>query len=412
VLLLAALADGSTRIRQGLEAHDTQVMRQALIRLGVPVSGWSVQGENGKFPAPGDLAVHCGDAGTTARFLLPAVALRPAGATTTLDGGAQIRSRPMGSGLQALRQAGLPVRCLEAKGHLPVVVPGGGLPAGPFEVDGTISSQFLSGLVMAAAASGQATTLRPGPGGVVSAPYLRMTIRLLERFGVTVEEGADGSLRVPGGGLRPPRGGELEVEPDASSASYFLAAGHLTGGEVCVPGAGADSLQPDARFPELLAALDAGATHLELEHCPDLAMTVAVVVAFGGRRVTLDGLQTLRHKECDRLQALAGELGRLGAGVIEGGRSLTIDPASPYQGPVTFETHGDHRMAMSLALCGLRVDGVRIRDPGVVAKTYPGFWDDLAALTGTVTVEREPEPGGDPPPDRTGAAGGGQPRAP
>lgn len=425
-LLLAALARGTSTLRHALtDADDAQVMLRALRRLGagVEVRGETVTiaGVGGSWrPAPGDGPVHLDlhNAGTATRFLAAAALLAPAGsAGIVIDGNARMRQRPIAELASALRAAGATVRSLEVEGFPPLhVLPLTHTRTLEATFGRTASSQFISALLLAAPFLPRGLRLRCTEE-LTSPDYVDMTLRLLRQVGVpvtstpTAAAGASSfEVHVP---HHVPAGFELDVEPDASGATYFLAAAAMTPGARCsilgLPANPERSLQGDARFPQVLRSFGAevegddahvavrgrglAAVTVDLSRMPDTAMTAAVVAAVVSpgptSTTTLRGLRTLRVKETDRLAALQAELTKIGCRVqIEpehvpgrADESLVITPATtPTGGPVTFNTYDDHRMAMSLALLGLRREGVLIADPRCVAKTYPTFFQHLSSL--------------------------------
>jgi 3-phosphoshikimate 1-carboxyvinyltransferase len=343
-----------------------------------------VQGRQGCLPH-GTADLFVGNSGTTMRFLAALAAVLPG--TVRLDGVPRMRQRPIGDLIEALCYLGVDASC--ENGYPPVTVRGGGWRGGEVAIRGDASSQFLSGLLLAAPFAPAATTFRV-EGPLVSRPYIDMTLAMLRQFGLRVEEPTANTFHVPApqsGGI-----GAYAVEPDASAASYFLAAAAITGGRVRIPGLPMSSMQGDVRFLDALEAMGCvvGRDPLTAEGRPlrgididmnaisDTVMTLAAVALFAEGPTTIRNVAHIRHKETDRIAALAAELRRLGAEVDERPDGLTIRPR-PLRG-AEVETYDDHRMAMSLALVGLRVQGVVIRDPGCVAKTYPHFFDDLESL--------------------------------
>ncbi len=440
-LLLAALSEGASVIRGGLtDGDDAAAMMQALRTLGARIEitreadgreAVRVEGVAGRWRVAGAVTLRAHNAGTAARFLAAAALLSPE--AITIEGEIQLRQRPMGRLGAALERCGARVEYLGEAGCLPMritppatpVVPGV-LDLGPAE-----SSQFISALLMIGPWLDHGVTLRVS-GPLTSASYVSMTLALLGRLGATVQHSEN--LRVLRVG--PPRstepcevpatqkrfeiqhgparrglgGFEIEIEPDASGATYFWAAAALTPEASCrALGLGPRSLQGDARFPVLLERMGA---HLHVEddessievrggaglrpvladmsEMPDAAPTLAVVAAFASGTSVLRGVRTLRVKECNRVEGLRRELAKIGVKVespVHGDDDvMTITPpeggidTSPGAAGVEFETYNDHRMAMSLALVGLRRPNITIRDPVCVAKTYPGFWFDLASL--------------------------------
>ncbi len=390
-LLLAGVAAGRSRLLAPLIADDTEVMAAALRALGAgvrPADGnagvdWIVDGLGGA-PA-GDAAVDCGMAGTVGRFLVPMLAAGHG--RFEVDAHPQLRRRPLGPVLAALRAQGATIEG-EA---LPLVLIADGLAGGEVEVDASVSSQFLSGLLMAAPFARAASSLRFG--ALVSAPYLRLTVDAMRAFGASVHR-ADGILSVA---PQPYRGVELAIEPDASTASYFLACAALTGTTVRLPGLELDTTaQGDIELVELLSRMGArvldrapltlaGPPRLrgidaDMGSSSDVFMTLACVAPFADGPTTIEGIGHARVKESDRVGATAENLRRLGVSVQEGRDWIRIEPGIPQTARLpTFE---DHRIAMAFSLVGTHVPVV-LEDPGVVAKTCPTFFD-LWRRTGAV----------------------------
>jgi 3-phosphoshikimate 1-carboxyvinyltransferase len=396
-LVLAALGaggDGCT-LSGVLHSEDTQVMIDALRQLGFHVEGDDAEevhvrghGTDSLIPrSEADLFV--GNSGTTMRFLTAAVSLGRG--RYRLDGVPRMRERPIEDLLDALRQLGVRAYSERNNGCPPVAVEANGLPGGRARVRGDVSSQFLSGLLMAAPLAQRPTTIEVA-GPLVSQPYVAMTLALMRDFGAEVEAASPSTFHVPAGQRY--RRASFTVEPDASAAGYFFAAAAVTGGRLTVLGLPEDSLQGDVQFVDVLADMGcrvercaAGVTvhgrplrgvDVDMNAISDCVMTLAAVACFADGPTTIRNVAHIRHKETDRLAALATELRRLGAGVEEFADGLTIHP-EPLHGAAV-ETYRDHRMAMSLALVGLRVPGVVIRNPACVAKTYPRFFEDLEGL--------------------------------
>ena len=394
-LVCAALSDGISILRGALDSEDTRVMIDGLGRLGIAVESrdagrtLKVHGAAGRIPAV-EAELFCANSGTTIRFLT-AVATLGHGAFR-LDGVARMRERPIADLLDALTQLGAIVKSESENGCPPVVVHANGLPGGKATVRGDISSQFLSGLLMAAA--GAAAPVEVSIDGLlVSQPYVRMTLAVMKEFGVDVTTNDALSRFEIAAPLRY-RACGYAIEPDASAASYFWAAAAVTGGEVTVEGLSARSLQGDVAFVDCLAAMGcevhAGADEITVVGRPlhgvdvdmnaisDTVQTLAVVALFADSPTTIRNVGHIRHKETDRIAALATELRKLGATVEEREDGLTITPGT--LNPAAVDTYHDHRMAMSFALSGLRQPGVRINDPGCTAKTYPEFFADLQKI--------------------------------
>ena len=407
ILLLAALADGETVIRDLLEADDTQVMLEALRTLGVT---WRdegrrtvrVRGAGGMFPVK-RAQLNLGNAGTAFRPLTAVLAL--CGGEYRLSGVARMDERPIGDLVDALRQLGASIAYLGEEGYPPLVIRPAIIRAGgKVSVRGDVSSQFLTGLLLALPLTGARTVISVD-GELISKPYVEITLNTLRRFGVDVRRDGWSAFTIPAARYASP--GEIFIEGDASSASYFLAAGAISGlaggGPVRVEGVGRSSIQGDVRFTETLERMGAAVTmgenwieagagaqaakrgklqaiDADFNHIPDAAMTAAVAALFADGVSTLRNIGSWRVKETDRIAAMAAELRKLGATVEEGGDSLRIDPPARLRA-ATIDTYDDHRMAMCFALAALGGVTVRINDPGCVAKTFPGYFDALAAIT-------------------------------
>jgi 3-phosphoshikimate 1-carboxyvinyltransferase len=409
-LLLAALADGVTQLSGLLDSDDTRVMREALARLGVglhgtPEAGLTVVGVGEGFPVTAaDLFV--GNAGTAARSLVATLALtaRP-GARYTVDGVPRMRERPIGDLVDALAAIGARIGYLAAPGFPPLAIEGGAIDlAHPIPIRGEVSSQFLTGLLLAlppvTAAAGHAAEVVV-TGELISKPYVEITLAMMRTFGVTVARDGWQRFTVPPKRYRSP--GVYVVEGDASSASYFLAAGAIAGGPVRVEGVGAGALQGDVAFADALEAMGARITReaqaitaqgpadgrlkpidADLNHIPDAAMTLAVAALFADGPSRLRNIASWRVKETDRIAAMATELRKLGATVEEGADELRITPPAQLTPGAVIDTYDDHRMAMCFSLASLGRGGVpvTINDPGCVAKTFPDYFSVFAALAG------------------------------
>jgi 3-phosphoshikimate 1-carboxyvinyltransferase len=391
VLLLAALAEGETRIRDLLDADDTRVMLQALSALGVTCDRAKVAGVAGPFPVK-NADLFLGNAGTAFRPLTAVLAL--CGGAYRLSGVERMHERPIGDLVDALRAAGAEIEYLGNEGFPPLRIrPARVVVAKPIAVRGEASSQFLSALLMALPLAGGGTV--DVLGELISRPYVEITLNLMRRFGVEVKRDGWRSFDIPRSAYVSP--GVITVEGDASSASYFLAAGAIAGGPARVEGVGRDSIQGDVRFCELLERMGAKvsmgdswieassqgklrAFDLDLNHIPDAAMTAAVMALFASGPSTIRNVASWRVKETDRLAAMAAELRKLGAKVEEGADFLRVEPPARLRADVAIDTYDDHRMAMSFSLVALGGVAVRINDPDCVAKTYPEYFDALAKL--------------------------------
>ena len=392
-LLLAALADGKSRLIAPLHSEDTFYMTQALRALGVSVEeldggDFRVSGLGGGFVAP-DKTLFVGNSGTTVRFLTAAACLAPAGADVLLDGVARMRERPIRDLVGALLTLGVDAECLNGHGCPPVRVRGGGLPGGKCRLRGDVSSQFLTALLQAAPYARENVEIMI-VGELISKPYIDITQSVMQSFGVTFDNAGYRRLTVPAGQRYVGR--EYVVEADASNASYFLAAAAITGGTVTLANLGSDSIQGDIGFLDVLERMGCtvqrgssvtltGPKRLfsieaDMEAIPDTAQTLAIVAGFADGPSRITNIASLRVKETDRVRAIAKELPKLGIAVDERRSEWVITP--PSNGAYTsgtIDTYDDHRMAMAFAVAGLRVPEVRINQPGCVAKTFPDFWE-------------------------------------
>ncbi|BBP01153.1 hypothetical protein SFSGTM_18610 [Sulfuriferula nivalis] len=399
ILLLSALAEGKTRINHLLDSDDTQVMLAALTKLGVSVTqvdnsrDYDVVGVGGQFPnAAADLFL--GNAGTAFRSLTAALALSHG--DYTLSGVARMHERPIGDLVDGLRQLGAQIEYLDVAGFPPLKIS----PLQPTDhavatVKGNVSSQFLTGLLLAAPMTGRAVTIKVD-GELISKPYVEITLNLMQRFGVNVVRDGWQSFSIAAG-QRYVSPSVITVEGDASSASYFLAAGVLGLGPVRVEGVGRTSIQGDVRFAEALAQMGANIVYednaitasagqylrgvdMDFNHIPDAAMTIAVVALFAEGTTTLRNIASWRVKETDRIHAMATELRKVGAIVEEGADYISITPPVKLQA-ATIDTYDDHRMAMCFSLVALGGVAVRINDPRCVNKTFPEYFSAFAGLT-------------------------------
>ncbi|MFS8976011.1 3-phosphoshikimate 1-carboxyvinyltransferase [Cupriavidus necator] len=406
VLLLAALATGETRVRDLLDSDDTRVMLQALRTLGVAWrqegDDYIVTGAGGNFPNK-SAELFMGNAGTAIRPLTAALALQ--GGSYKLSGVPRMHERPIGDLVDGLRQVGGVIDYLGNDGFPPLhIQPASIRIDAPIRVRGDVSSQFLTALLMSLpmAQSDSGRIEIEVVGELISKPYIEITLNLLARFGIQVErQGWERFVLPAGAAYRSP--GEIFVEGDASSASYFLAAGAIGGGPVRVEGVGMASIQGDVRFAEALNRMganvmagdnwievrgterDDGRLHgieLDCNHIPDAAMTLAVAALFAEGTTTLTNIASWRVKETDRIAAMATELRKLGAVVEEGADYLRVTPPQPWKTPTDgIGTYDDHRMAMCFSLAAFGPLPVRINDPGCVAKTFPDYFSVFAGVT-------------------------------
>jgi 3-phosphoshikimate 1-carboxyvinyltransferase len=391
VLLLAALASGTTELVGLLDADDTRVMIEALRALGIRIDGSRVHGAAGRFPvAKADLFL--GNAGTAFRPLTAALAL--SGGEYRLHGVPRMHERPIGDLVDALRGMGGRIDYEAADGYPPLRIhPPALQPAEAVRVRGDVSSQFLTALLLALPLTGRTTRIEV-IGDLISRPYVQITLNLLARFGIHVVRDGWTAFTVPPGPFVSP--GRFFVEGDASAASYFLAAGVIGGGPVRIEGIGRDSIQGDVRFSDVLERMGGKVTtgddwmsaagerplrplDMDLNHIPDAAMTAAVLALFADGPSIIRNIASWRVKETDRLSAMATELRKLGADVDEGRDYLRITPGelTPH---VSIDTYDDHRMAMSFSLVSLGGVPIRINDPGCVAKTFPDYFDVFRSI--------------------------------
>lgn len=406
VLLLAALSEGDTDLRDLLHSDDTERMIEALQALGVRVEArannslW-VSGTGARF-ASGPLELFLGNAGTAFRSLTAVLAL--AGGEYILKGVPRMHERPIGDLVDALRQLGADISYLENDGFPPLHIKPASIKAGGVvKVRGDVSSQFLTGLLMALPLTGVETTVEV-VGELISKPYIHITLETMKRFGVTVQADGWSRFTVPAGSrYTSPASVEVYVEGDASSASYFLAAGAIGGGPLRVEGVGANAIQGDVKFADALAAMGAQITmgpnwisasapasgklrgvDLDCNHIPDAAMTLAVAALFAEGTTTLRNIASWRVKETDRIAAMATELKKIGATVEEGPDYLRVTPPTNLR-PAAIDTYDDHRMAMCFSLASFGTP-LRINDPRCVNKTFPEYFSAFAAVSKPVPV--------------------------
>lgn len=403
-LVCAALADGTSELEGLLRADDTDAMLGCLTDLGVAIEV-DAAGETARVtPGPARSASWSGTildarlSGTTARFVAPLLSLGPQ--PVLLDGAPPLRARPMGDGFEALRTLGAQVDEMGEPGHLPARISAPvrrGDEPGEVTLRADVSSQFTSGLLLSAPARPRGLTVHL-EGPIVSEPYLDLTVAVMDGFGAVVDRPDDRTYAVTPTGYR---AAHYRIEPDASAASYFFAAAAIVGGRVRVEGLGATSHQGDVAFVDVLeqmgAVVERGDTSLEvrgtgalrgvtvdLADLSDTAQTLAAVAVFADGPTEVTGIGFIRGKETDRIAAVVTELRRCGIDATETDDGFRIQPGDPQ--PAVVRTYDDHRMAMSFALLGLRAAGIRIADPGCVAKTFPGYW---AALDGLRTPPPE-----------------------
>ncbi|MET7694815.1 3-phosphoshikimate 1-carboxyvinyltransferase [Streptomyces sp. NPDC005483] len=391
-LLLAAAAVGTSRLRLPLVSADTVAFRTALKELSIQVRTgeddefWEVTGA-GRGPT-GEADVWCEDAGTAARFLPPFAATGHG--RFAFDGSAQLRARPLGPLAGTLAALGATVTT-DPGGGLPMTLESEGIDGGAITVESSLSSQFLSGLLMAAPLMSAPLTVTAD--SLVSRPYIAMTLALMRRFGAKATERPGGVIEVRPGGYGAL---DLTVEPDASTASYVFAAAAVTGVTVTVPGLGHGSLQGDLRFVDVLRRLGArvdvtesatsvtgegplrGGISVDMGEISDTFMTLAAIAPLADAPVTIRGIAHARLKESDRIAAVTQNLRALGVDTDEGHDWITVHPGTPTGARIACRR--DHRIGMAFSVLGLRVPGITLDDPSCVGKTFPGFHEELRRL--------------------------------
>lgn len=399
-LLLAALASGTTEIRDLLKSDDTDRMLEALQALGVGVTktgenDYTIIGTGGNFPNK-EADLFLGNAGTAFRPLTGALAL--SGGTYKLHGVPRMHERPIGDLVDALRQVGADITYLGEENFPPLLIKPAQIAAqGAIKIRGDVSSQFLTALLMALPLTGKETRIEL-VSELISKPYIEITLKLMAQFGVQVQREGWERFTVPAAtGYQSP--GTVFVEGDASSASYFLAAGALGGGPLRVQGVGASSIQGDVAFADALAEIGVTITKGEnwieastpnglplkafdrdFNHIPDAAMTLAVAALFCDGPCRLTNIASWRVKETDRIAAMATELRKLGATVEEGEDWLRVTPPEKLIPNAVIDTYDDHRMAMCFSLATFGGVPVRINDPKCTAKTFPTYFEVFGSV--------------------------------
>ncbi|WP_339725100.1 3-phosphoshikimate 1-carboxyvinyltransferase [uncultured Paraglaciecola sp.] len=396
-LLLAALAKGETHLTNLLDSEDIHHMLNALTKLNVnyrlsdcKTQCW-VTGNGGVFNVPEPVTLFLGNAGTAMRPLCAALAC--SSGEFELTGEPRMEERPIGALVDSLRQAGADIEYLKNEAYPPLLIKGHALQGGSVTVDGSVSSQFLTALLMSAPLFKEDTTIEIS-GELVSKPYIDITLDTMAQFGIKVENQNYQRFVVQGQQdyLAP---GHFMVEGDASSASYFLAAGAIKGGTVKVTGIGKNSIQGDIRFAEVLEKMGAKvnwqddyievtsapltAVDLDMNHIPDAAMTIATTALFAKGTTSIRNIYNWRVKETDRLAAMSCELRKVGATVEEGEDYITITPPKQLT-HAEIDTYNDHRVAMCFSLVALSDTAVTINDPGCTAKTFPDYFDRFATI--------------------------------
>lgn len=403
-LLLAALCEGETIVRNLLKSDDTDVMLAAFSKLGVTVKSlggddYCVTGCGGSFPSK-QADLFLGNAGTAFRPLTAALAFQSG--YYKLSGVARMHERPIGDLVDALNSIGAQIKYTQNAGFPPLeILPFQASDVSRVKVRGDVSSQFLTALLMALPLLKKQVTVEV-VGELISKPYIEITLNLMKRFGVTVSRNHWREFVIADDAVyKSPR--EIHVEGDASSASYFLAAAAIAGGSACagvrVKGVGKTSIQGDVRFAETLGLMGATVTtgddwieataptagklkaiDVDLNHIPDAAMTIAICALFATGTTTIRNIASWRVKETDRISAMANELRKIGATVVEGADYISVTPPEKLTANAKIDTYDDHRMAMCFSLVALGGVQITINDPGCVAKTFPDYFSVFSTV--------------------------------
>ncbi|NOU94928.1 3-phosphoshikimate 1-carboxyvinyltransferase [Paenibacillus sp. LMG 31456] len=395
-IIISALAEGPSILRDILRSDDSYWCLDALQKLGVSVqvegNTVSIEGTGGEWPNPSG-SLYIGAAGTIARFLPGALAAGSSG-SWVLEGNERLSERPVRPLVKALNTIGADIRYTANVGQLPINIKARGLTGGMVTVSGAVSSQFLSGLLISSPYAEQRTEIRV-VDNIVQHAYVGMTIELMKRYGVVVKHNEAYEHFT----IEPQRykGQDIQLEADASTSCYFLAYAALTGGHIRITNLTAATLQPDIGmlkvFERMGCRVSSDADGIELwgpdslqggftismREMSDQTLTLAVLAPFADAPITITDVEHIRTHECDRISAMCNSLTRLGIQVEEHRDGLTVHPGVPIPGEA-LATYDDHRMAMSLALIGSRVGGLRLRDPGCVSKTCPSFFEDMRKL--------------------------------
>ena len=389
-LIVAALADGTSIIHNPSRSNDSMLLIQAARKFGIEIKEeqdrLEVIGSNGKLKSPSQ-EIFVGNAGTTMRFLASFACL--ADGETTLTGDEQMNKRPIKDLLETLKANG--IKCTSQNGFPPVKILGGNFNGGKINIDASVSSQFVSSILLASPYAKRPVILHIN-GDINSMPYVDMTLHVMRSFGANIETIDTKIFKIDN--QQKYIGHEFEIESDATSASYFLAAAAITNGYIKICGLSTESLQGDIQFISVLS--DMGCSVIKHQDCIemrggklhgievdmnamlDCVPTLAVVAAFAKGNTVIKNIRQLRYKETDRISAIATELTKIGAKIELVDNELIIHP-QPLHGAV-IETYNDHRIAMSFAIAGLQVDGIKIKNPMCVTKSFPNFWEEFKKL--------------------------------
>jgi 3-phosphoshikimate 1-carboxyvinyltransferase len=393
-LVAAALANGTSVLNGALVSEDTEHLMNALRFLGAGITQKAerleVKGTGGRLKAP-ESPLYLGNNGTGLRFLASIVALGHG--TYTVDGDPRMRQRPIEPLVEALRGMGVDASCVDGNGCPPVRIQAKGLPGGKTRLAATLSSQYVSSLLLASPYAERDTEIEIS-GSVPSWPYVRLTLDVMARFGVKCLVSEQSRFQIRARQVYQHR--DYAIEGDASSATYFMAAAAILGGTLKMPNIRSRSLQGDLRFAEILETMGCRVSFakdgveitgpltnhedlcFDLNEVPDMVPALAVVCAFRKGRTRLENIAHLRVKESDRIAALSNELGKIGAVVEEGEEEMLVQGMANRGAEI--ECYSDHRIAMSFAIAGLAVEGMVIKDPDCVRKSFPDFWEKLEAL--------------------------------
>lgn len=402
--LIAMLSNGQTELQGTLESDDTHYMQQALQTLGIQIQkeahNFKIQGNSGVFTNHQDLNLFLGNAGTATRFLTAAMSLRAG--KTILDGNTRMRQRPIQDLIQGLQELGVKIQSLKTNGCPPLEVIGNTLVGGEVTIPGEVSSQYFSAILLCAPYAKKEVTLNV-QGELCSKPYIDITLDIMNKFGVQVENHNYQSFKIPQGCYQAQT---YTIEGDASAASYFWALVALHGGKVKINNLSLHSHQGDVQFLDVITQMLEsdyeiittesslefqvaphpklkGLGEIDLNHMPDVAMTLAILAACAQGETIITNVPNMRVKETDRIKAIVTELKKLGiqAEELENGLKIRgrITPQKLLSS-VKIETYDDHRMAMCFAVLGTKINGIIINDPECTSKTYPNFWKDLEKI--------------------------------
>jgi 3-phosphoshikimate 1-carboxyvinyltransferase len=394
MVICAALANGQSVVDNLLKSEDIELTMATLVHMGASITetgnnSVTINGFNGK-PGPFSDPIYLGNSGTSMRLLAGIAALGDS--AYTLTGDERMNQRPMDALLASLRMIHIDAASINGNGCPPVSIKGGSRRGGLVTLDCSTSSQYLSAMLMMGAVlrNGLHITLSGPP---VSAPYIDLTLDVMKRFQVIAQRITKTQFRVPGGQEYVP--GHFTVEPDLSNASYFWAAGAVSGSPVKVTGVSRDSLQGDLAFVDILERMGCGvveddegiavsggklkAVDVDMGRCPDVVPTLAVVAAFASGTTRITNIAHLRGKECDRIEAMVSQLRKMGITADQGDDWLSVTGGTPHGASI--DTFNDHRIAMAFSVAGLKVENVSIENESCVGKSFPTFWEVFETLS-------------------------------